>query len=121
MLKKRKNSLKKNMAILVCIAFISVMLPDVTHAASRSSSPEFPFPKQYLFLFSSLFSAANHNIQLGVMAFTAHTVLANKKPKPVTPPPPPPKQDKEGDKNSNDDPVGSSGNSKSKKKPNGKD
>ncbi|MGD8535570.1 MAG: hypothetical protein PVF66_06930 [Candidatus Aminicenantes bacterium] len=119
MLKKRKNSLKKEMAILVCVAFISVMLPDVTHAASRSSSPEFPFPEQYLFLFSSLFSTANQNIQLGVMAFIAHTVVAKKKPKPVTPPPP--DQDKKGDRKSNDDPVETNGNSKSKKKPNGND
>ncbi len=119
MLKKRRNSLKKNMAILVCVAFISVMLPDVTHAASSSSSQEFPFIKQYLFLFSSLFSTANHNIQLGVMAFTTHAILAKKKQEPVTLPPPDP--DKKGDKNSNDDPVENKGNSKSKKKPNGKD
>ena len=119
MLKKRKSSLKKNMAILVCVAFISLMLPDVTHAASSSSSQEFPFLKQYIFLFSSLFSAANQDIQLGIMAFTAHTILANKKPKPVTPPLP--KQDKEGDNDDNDEPVETNGNSKSKKKPKGTD
>ncbi|UCE22258.1 MAG: hypothetical protein JSV46_08640 [Candidatus Aminicenantes bacterium] len=120
MLKKRKSSLKKNMAILVCVAFICLMFPDVSHAASRSSSLEFPFIKQYIFLFSSLFSAANHDIQFGIMAFTTHTILANKKPEPVTPPSPPPKED-EDDKKSKDDPVETEGNSKPKKKPNGKE
>ncbi len=120
MLKKRKSSLKKNMAILVCVAFISLMLPDVTHAASNSSTKEFPFLKEYIFLFSSLFSTANHDIQFGIMAFTTHTILANKKPKPVTPPPPPPQED-EDNKKSKDDPVETNGNSKPKKKPNGKD
>ena len=121
MLKRRRSSLKKNVAVLVCVAFISLILPDITHAASRSSSPEFPFIKQYIFLFSSLFSATNYNLQLGVMAFTARTILAKKEPKPVTPPPPPSNPDKNGDKNSNDDPAETKGNSKPKKKPNGDD
>lgn len=121
MLKKKRSSLKKNMAILVCAACISLMLPDFTHAASRSSFKEILFPEKYIFLFSSLFSAANHNIQLNVMALTTRTILAKKVPKPVIPPPPPPNTDEEGDKKSNDDPVGTSGNSKSKKKPNSKD
>ncbi len=107
------------MAILVCVAFISLMFPDVTHAASSSSSQEFPFIKQYIFLFSSLFSAANHDIQFGIMAFTTHTILANKKPKPVTPPPA--QDDNKNDKKSNDDPVETEGNSKPKKKPKGED
>ena len=119
MLKRRRSSLKKNVAVLVCVAFISLILPDITHAASRSSSPEFPFIKQYIFLFSSLFSATNNNLQLGVMAFTARTILAKKEPKPVTPPPS--NQDENGDKNSNDDPAETKGNSKPKKKPNGDD
>lgn len=121
MLKRRRNSLKKNVAVLVCVAFISLILPDVTYASSSSSSPEFPFIKQYIFLFSSLFSATNYNLQLGVMAFTARTILAKKEPKPVTPPPPPSHPDKNGDKNSNDDSTGIKGNSKPKKKPNGDD
>ncbi len=118
---KRKSSLKKNMAILVCVAFISLMLPDVTHAASDSSSLEFPFIKQYIFLFSSLFSAASQDIQFGIMAFTTHTILANKEPKPVTSPPPPVQDDNKNDKKSNDDPVQTEGNSKPKKKPKGED
>ena len=109
------------MAILVCVAFVSLMFPDVTHAASSSSSLEFPFIKQYIFLFSSLFSAASQDIQFGIMALTTHTILAGKKPKPVTPPPPPPPEDDQDDKKSNDDPVQTEGNSKPKKKPNGKE
>jgi hypothetical protein len=109
------------MAILVCVAFISLMLPDVTQAAARSSSLEIPFIKQYIFLFSSLFSTANYNLQLSVMTFATHTILAKKTLEPVTPPATPPSTDNNGDKKSNDDPVEISGNSKPKKKPNGKD
>ncbi len=35
---KGKTTLRKNMAIFVCVAFVFLLLPHVTHAASRSSS-----------------------------------------------------------------------------------
>ena len=35
---KGKRSLRKNMAIFMCVALVSLILPDVTHAASKSSS-----------------------------------------------------------------------------------
>ena len=49
MLSKRKSSFTRNMAILVCVAFISVITPEVTHAAASSlndgsSSSQNSFP-----------------------------------------------------------------------------
>jgi len=117
MFKKGKNSLKKNMAILVCVAFVSVIIPEVTHAASRSSSTEFPFPQHIFSLFSPVFSTANHNISLAAYELAAMYILAKKTPLPNTPPN---NADKTGDKNSKDA-VESRGNSSSKKKPTDKD
>jgi len=34
---KGKRSLRKNMAIFMCVALVFLLLPDVTHAASSSS------------------------------------------------------------------------------------
>ena len=35
---KGKRSLRKNMAIFMCVALVFLLLPDVAHAASKSSS-----------------------------------------------------------------------------------
>ena len=57
MFTKRVNSLTRNMAVLVCVAFISVLFPEVTHAASQPFSSKPPLLKNSLsslspFLFS---------------------------------------------------------------------
>ena len=35
---KGKKSLRKNMAIFMCVALVFLLLPNITHAASKSSS-----------------------------------------------------------------------------------
>ena len=62
MFKERKNSFRRNMAILVCVAFISMVFPEVTQAATRSSSERFPFPKESISLISAVISFASLNL-----------------------------------------------------------
>lgn len=50
------------MAFLVCVAFILMVIPEVTHAATRSSSERFPFPKESIPLISAVFSFAGLNL-----------------------------------------------------------
>ena len=52
---RRKRTLRKNMAIFVCVAFVSLLLPYVTHAASSSSSTNSPTSQiAYTFSISNL-------------------------------------------------------------------
>ena len=55
MFSKRKRSFTRNMAILVCVAFILVTIPEVTYAAAssssgRTSSSQNSFPTSFSFL-----------------------------------------------------------------------
>jgi hypothetical protein len=62
MFKVRNSSLRKNVAFLVCVAFILVFFPEVTNAATRSSSERFPFPKESSPLISTVFSFVSLNL-----------------------------------------------------------
>lgn len=118
MVKKRMNSLKKNIAILVCVAFISVLLPEVTHAATPLSPTKFPFSKKSFSLFSPVFSFANLDFPLAVCAVTTVYILLKNygktHHKPVNTP---------GKKNAkkNNNIIKNVGNSTSKKPPKNKD
>jgi len=118
MFKKRMNSFKKIMAILVSVAFISAVLPEVTHAAPRSSSTEFLFSEKSFPLFSPVFFFASLNFPLTVYDLATLYTLSNNhgklRPKPVS---------KIGKKNSNmnNGAIKSQDNSTSKKPPKPKD
>ncbi len=67
MLKIKKRSLKKNVAILACVAFISASFLGVTHAATRHPSKELFSPYKSFSLYSSAFSFINFNSPLVVI------------------------------------------------------
>ena len=56
---KKVKFLKRNIAVLVCVAFISIILAQVAHAASQPSSSRTPFPKNSLPLLIPFFSSVN--------------------------------------------------------------
>ncbi len=126
MFKKRMNSIKKNMAILVSVAFISAVLPEVTHAAPRSSSTEFLFSEKSFPLFSPVFFFVSLNFPLTVYDLATLYTLSNNRgkirPKPFPKPFPRP-ANKTGEKNSNmnNGTIKSQDNSTSKKPPKPKD
>jgi len=62
MFKERKSSLRKNMVFLVCVAFIFLIFPEVTQAATKPSCERFPFPKGSTLLISAVFSFAGLNL-----------------------------------------------------------
>lgn len=118
MFKDRKSSLRKNMAFLVCVAFIFMVFPEVTHAATKPSSERFPFPKESISLISAVFSFASLNLSpLGCDLALFYSLSSNK--------PKLPHQAKNGKGNKNGQKQNSSfnsnGNSTSKKPPEGKD
>lgn len=118
MFKERNSSLRKNMVFLVCVAFIFVIFPEFTHAATRSSSERFPFPKESNPLISALFSFASLNLSpLGYDLAFFYSQSSNK--------PKLPHQAKNGNGEKNGQNQNSSfngnGNSTSKKPPEGKD
>jgi len=115
MLKTRKNSFKKNMAILVCLAFISVSFPGVTHATTKSSPIELPFLKKYLSSLSPFFYLLNLNSPSVVYDLAIGYNLSTKD----KPPSDKSKDDKKD--NNNKDPYDDHGNSTGKKPANGKD
>lgn len=119
MFKTRKNSFKKNMAILACVAFVFASLPAATQAASRHRSPELPFPKESFSLFSPVFSLISLNSPLVAYDLAAVYNLLGKDKKPT--PPPPTTDDKNEKDKKKKDPYDDSGNSTSKRRPNGKD
>lgn len=67
MLKTKKRSLKKNVAILACAVFISASFLGITHAATRHSSRELYSPYKSFSLYSSAFSFINFNSPLVVI------------------------------------------------------
>lgn len=118
MFKEKKSSLRKNMVFLVCVAFIFMIFPEATHAATRSSSERFPFPNESIPLISAVFSFGSLNSSLLGYDLALFYSLSSNKPKP-------PKQAKngKGEKNGNEQncSFNDHGNSTSKKKPKGKD
>ena len=118
MFKVRKSSLRKNVAFLVCVAFIFVVFPEATQAATRSSSERFPFPKESTPLISAIFSFASLNLSTIGYDLAFFYSLSNNKPKLTD-------QDKndngENDDQQQDSSFNSNGNSTSQKKPKGKD
>ncbi len=118
MFKERKSFLRKNMVFLVCVAFILVIFPEATHAATKPSSERFPFPQESTLLISTVFSFASLNLSpLGYDLAFFYSLSSNK--------PKPPRQTKNGKGNKNgqkqNGSFNSSGNSTSQKKPKGKD
>lgn len=61
MFKARTSSLRKNMAILVCAAFILLVFPEVTQAATKPSSRTSHFLKESSPLISAVFSFVSLN------------------------------------------------------------
>jgi len=118
MFKERKNSLRKNMVFLVCLAFIFLIFPEVTQATTKPSSERFPFPKESALLISTVFSFVSLNLSPLGYDLGLFYCLSKNKPKP-------PIQAKNGKGNKNghkqNSSFNSSGNSTSKKKPKGKD
>ena len=112
MFEKRMNSFKKNMAILVCVAFISVVIPEVTHAATQPSSTEFPFSKKFFSLFSPVFSLSGLNFPLGVYDLATLYILSSNHGKP-----PPKPVNKTGKKNSSNNSIFKSNDNSTSKKP----
>lgn len=99
MLNKRKNYLRKNMAVLVCAAFVLMFFSGIAHSSTEPSSSKVPSIKKPFSFVSSFFSLFNFHF------------LGDKPPANVD------KNKDDKDKDSYDD----HGNSTSKKKPNGKD
>ncbi len=118
MFKERKSSLRKNMAILVCVAFISMAFPEVNHAATKASSERFPFAKESFPLISAVFSFASLNLSTPGYDLALFYTLSNNNPKL-------PHQPKNGEDEKNGQKQNSSfnsnGNSTSQKEPKGKD
>lgn len=62
MFKERKSSFRKNMAILVCTAFIFMVFPEVTYAATKPSYKKFQFPEESILFIFTVFSFASSNL-----------------------------------------------------------
>jgi len=112
---KSFNSLKKNMAVLVCVAFISALLPEVIHAASQPLSSKPPLLKNSLSLFIPFFSTANPIFTFIPSNPAMLNILSSVDKKPVENP-----VDTKEDKKDKD-PYKDNGNSTSTKPANGKD
>jgi hypothetical protein len=67
MLKTKKISLKKNVAVFACAVFISASFLGVTHAATRNSSRELFSPCKSFSSYSLAFSFINFNSPLVVI------------------------------------------------------
>ncbi len=67
MVKRKKISFKKNIAILACAVFISTLFLGVTHATTRHPSREFYSPSKSFSSYSSAFSFINFNSPLVVI------------------------------------------------------
>lgn len=118
MFKERKSSFKKNMAFLVCVAFILMVFPETTHAATKPSSKRFPFPKESTSFISAVFSFASLNLSPVRYNLAFFYSLSNSNAEL-------PHQANDGNGNKNDQKqngsVSSNGNSTSKKPPEGDD
>ncbi len=116
MLKTKKRSLKKNIAILACAVFISASFLGVTHAATRRSSKELFSPNKSFSLYNPAFSLINFNSPIVVIDPAVVYSLSGKDKKP------PKKPDQTTtDNNDADSFFGDHGNSGSKKKAKDKD
>ena len=118
MFKERKSSFRKNMAFLVCVAFILTFFPQTTQAAAKPSSSTFPFPKESIPLISAIFSFASLNLSTSAYDLALFYSLSSNRSKL-------PKRAKTGRLNRNGQGQKSSfnslGNSTSLKKPKSKD
>ncbi len=118
MFKERKSSLRKNMVFLVCLAFIFLIFPKTTHAATKPSSERFPFPKESTLLISTVFSFVSLNLSPPGYDLAFFCGQSSNKTKL-------PHQDENGNGKKNDQKQNSSlnsgGNSTSQKKPKSKD
>lgn len=82
MLKTKKIFLKKNVAILACVAFISASFIGVTHAATRHPSREVFSPHKSFSLYSYAFSFITFNSPLVVIDPAMVYSLSGKNKKP---------------------------------------
>lgn len=79
---KGKKSLRKNMAIFMCVALVFLLLPDVTHAASRSSSKNSSMSHiAYTFSISNLVVSNVVNGSTNPDRTSSGTIYSKKKPK----------------------------------------
>lgn len=62
MFRARTRSFRKNMAFLVCVTFILMVFPEVTHAATKPSSRSSHFLKESSPLISAVFSFIRQNL-----------------------------------------------------------
>lgn len=76
--KKRKDRLKKSLAILGCVALVSMSFPGVTHAATKHSSKEFLNPEELFALISPILSLVNNNFSLGLYDSATAYCLSDK-------------------------------------------
>ncbi len=119
MLKTKKRSLKKNIAILACAVFISASFLGVTHAATRHSSKELFSPYKSFSLYSPAFSFINFSSPIVVIDPAVVYSLSGKDNEPPKPKETP---DKTTEDNKNtDSSFGDHGNSGSRKKAKDKD
>jgi hypothetical protein len=122
MLKTKKKSLKKNIAILACAVFISASFLGVTHAATRHSSKEFFPPYKSFSLYSPAFSLINFNSLIVVIdPAMVYSPLGKDKKPPKKKEKPPPKDQPPQDNEDTDSSYGDHGNSGSRKKAKDKD
>ena len=125
MLKTKKRSLKKNISILACAAFISASFLGVTHAATRHPSKEFFSPYKSFSLYSPAFSLINFNSPIVVIDPAVVYSLSGKNKKPPKKTKKPDQKDQTDqtaqDNKSTDSSYGDHGNSTSKKKADGTD
>ncbi len=119
MLKTRKKSRKKNIAVLACAVFISASFLGVTHAATRHFSKESFSPNKSFSFYSPAFSLINFNSPIVVIDPAVVYSLSGKdkehpkKPDQTT-------QDNEGTDFSNGE-FGDHGSKSGKRKAKGKD
>jgi hypothetical protein len=72
----------KNMALLVCLAFISMAFPEVTQAATRSSSGTLALPGESTPLISVIFSFVYLSLSTGGYNLAFFCGLPKNKPRP---------------------------------------
>lgn len=121
--KKRNDRLKKSLAILGCVALVSMSFPGVTHAATRPSSKEFLNPEKLFSLISPFLCLVGPDFSLGLYDSATAYCLSDKDKNP-----PPPTTEEKGtteekakQKQKSKGSYDKNGNSTSKRKANGKD
>ncbi len=121
---KRINPLNRNIAVLVCVAFISLIIPEITHAASQPSSSQSCFPKNSFPFLIPFFSSVNPAFTFIPFSPGMLNSLATVDKKPVGTPisiQEDKKSTTEEQPKQDEDPYKQNGNSTSKKPANGKD